>query len=33
MVIVGDPSAVRGPLEAMKFGPVAQYDTLGQPTL
>jgi zinc protease len=31
IVIVGDPSTVSGSLEAMKFGPVAQYDTLGQP--
>jgi zinc protease len=32
MVIVGDPAAIRAPLEAMHFGPVTLYDTLGRPT-
>jgi predicted Zn-dependent peptidase len=31
MVVVGDPDAVRGPLEAMQFGPVTLYDALGNP--
>lgn len=33
MVVVGDPSAVRGPLEKLGFGPMSLYDTLGRPTL
>ena len=32
MVVVGDPDIVRGPLEAMRFGPITLYDTHGQPT-
>jgi predicted Zn-dependent peptidase len=32
MVVVGEPSVVRGPLEALGFGPIALYDTLGNPT-
>lgn len=32
MVVVGDPSIVRAPLDSMRFGPVTLYDTLGQPT-
>jgi zinc protease len=32
MVVVGDPAAIRAPLEAMHFGPVTLYDTLGRPT-
>ncbi len=32
MVVVGDPSAVRAPLEAMSFGAATLYDTLGQPS-
>lgn len=31
MVVVGDPSVVRAPLEALGFGPVALYDTSGNP--
>jgi zinc protease len=31
MVVVGDPSAVLVPLEAMNFGSTTLYDTLGQP--
>jgi hypothetical protein len=31
MVIVGDPAIVRGPLEALGFGPVTLYDTQGKP--
>jgi zinc protease len=31
MVVVGDPASVRAPLEAMQFGPVTVYDTLGNP--
>ena len=30
MVVVGDPAAVRGPLEAMHFGPMSLYDVSGQ---
>jgi zinc protease len=30
MLAVGDPDAVRGPLEAIGFGPVTVYDTEGQ---
>jgi zinc protease len=30
MVVVGDPAAIRGPLEAMNFGPLTVYDTNGQ---
>lgn len=29
MVVVGDPSAIRGSLEAMQFGPIYVYDTHG----
>jgi zinc protease len=32
-VVVGDPAIVRGPLEALDFGPIALYDTLGKPTV
>jgi zinc protease len=32
LVAVGDPASVRAPLAALGFGPVAVYDTLGQPT-
>ena len=32
MVVVGDPSVVRAPLEAMNFGATTLYDTLGQPS-
>jgi zinc protease len=32
MVVVGDPTAVRAPLDAMRFGPITLYDTLGRPT-
>jgi zinc protease len=32
MVVVGDPSTVRAPLEAMNFGAARLYDTLGQPS-
>jgi zinc protease len=32
MVVVGDPSAIRAPLEAMSFGMTRLYDTLGQPS-
>jgi zinc protease len=31
MVVVGDPNIVRGPLEAMQFGPLFLYDTQGKP--
>jgi len=31
MVVVGDATAVRSPLEALGFGPVSVYDTLGRP--
>ena len=31
MVVVGDPAAVRAPLEAMNFGKATLYDTLGSP--
>lgn len=31
MVVVGDPTAVRGPLEHLGFGPIVVYDSLGQP--
>jgi zinc protease len=31
MVVVGDPSIVRAPLEAMEFGPIMLYDTQGKP--
>jgi zinc protease len=31
LLVVGDPAAVRAPLEAMSFGPVALYDTTGAP--
>jgi len=31
MVVVGDPSIVRAPLEAMQFGPIMLYDTQGKP--
>jgi zinc protease len=30
MVVVGDPTAVRAPLEALQFGPLRTYDTLGR---
>lgn len=33
MVVVGNPAAVRGELEAMHFGPLAMYDAQGNPTL
>lgn len=32
MVVVGDPQAVRGPIEKLGFGRITLYDTLGQPT-
>jgi zinc protease len=32
MVVVGDPAAVQGPLDAMHFGPLHLYDVTGQPT-
>ena len=32
MVVVGDPSTVRAPLETLGFGPVRVYDTQGRPT-
>lgn len=32
MVVVGDPSVVRAPLEVMNFGATTLYDTLGQPS-
>ena len=32
MVVVGDPAAIRGPLEAMHFGPLNLYDVTGQRT-
>lgn len=32
MVVVGDPAAVRAPLEKMHFGPLALYDVTGQRT-
>lgn len=32
MVIVGDPVAVRAPLDAMRFGPLSMYDVTGQRT-
>jgi zinc protease len=32
MVVVGDPSVVRAPLEQLGFGPIALYDTSGNPT-
>lgn len=32
MVVVGDPAAVRAPLEAMHFGPLNLYDVTGQRT-
>ncbi|HKO15725.1 MAG TPA: pitrilysin family protein, partial [Gemmatimonadaceae bacterium] len=31
MVVVGNPAAVRAPLEALGFGPVTVYDTQGNP--
>jgi len=31
LVVVGDPSVVVAPLEALQFGPVAVYDSLGRP--
>jgi zinc protease len=31
MVVVGDPAAVRAPLEAMNFGALTLYDALGSP--
>lgn len=31
MVVVGDPNIVRGPLEAMQFGPMMLYDVQGKP--
>lgn len=33
MVVVGDPAAVRAPLEAMNFGSATLYDTQGQPSV
>jgi len=32
MVVVGDPSVIRGPLEELGFGPIMLYDTAGNPT-
>ena len=32
MVVVGDPSIIRAPLEQLGFGPITLYDTLGNPT-
>ena len=32
VVVVGDPAAIRGPLERLEFGPVKVYDAEGQPT-
>jgi len=32
MVVVGDPSVVRGPLEQLGFGPITMYDTSGNLT-
>ena len=32
MVVVGDPTAVRAPLDGMHFGPITLYDALGRPT-
>ncbi|MBV9879146.1 MAG: hypothetical protein JO180_01565 [Gemmatirosa sp.] len=32
MVVVGDPTAIRGSLDAMQFGPLTIYDTHGNPT-
>jgi predicted Zn-dependent peptidase len=32
MVVVGDASVVRGSLDALGFGPISLYDTLGNPT-
>jgi zinc protease len=32
MVVVGDPTAIRGPLDAMHFGPLSLYDVGGQRT-
>jgi len=32
MVVVGDPSVVREPLEQLGFGPITTYDTSGNPT-
>lgn len=32
MIVVGDPQAVRAPLEKLGFGSIALYDTLGQPS-
>lgn len=32
MVVVGDPSVVRAPLEQLGFGAIALYDTAGNPT-
>jgi zinc protease len=31
MVVVGDPAAVRAPLEALHFGPLTVYDPQGRP--
>ena len=31
MVVVGDPNTIRGPLEAMQFGPLLFYDAQGKP--
>ena len=31
MVVVGAPEAIRAPLDALGFGPVTMYDTLGKP--
>ena len=33
LVVVGDPEAVRGPLEQLDFGPVTVYDDHGEPIL
>ena len=31
MVVVGDPAVVRGPIDALSFGPITVYDTTGAP--
>ena len=32
MIVVGDPDAIREPLEKLGFGPITLYDALGHPT-
>lgn len=32
MIVVGDPQAVRAPIEKLGFGSITLYDTLGQPS-